>query len=120
MLPLQTIARLATNEDIDLQRENVAKEKKAEVDCNELIEKHRLDMTLTHVEFMQNGNKVVFYFNAPSRVDFRELVKDLVGILKVRVELRQISVRDRTAAVGAIGACGLQTCCSSFLQSYAM
>ena len=118
MLPLQTIARLATNEDIDLQRENVAKEKKAEVDCNELIEKHRLDMTLTHVEFMQNGNKVVFYFNAPSRVDFRELVKDLVGILKVRVELRQISVRDRTAAIGAIGACGLQTCCSSFLQNY--
>jgi len=118
MLPLQTIARFATQEDIDQQNENIIKEKKAEIECQELIEKHKLDMTLTHVEFMQNGKKVVFYFNAPARVDFRDLVKDLVGILKIRVELRQISVRDRTAAVGALGACGLQTCCSSFLQNY--
>ena len=118
MLPIQTIARVATEEDINQQFENIKNEKKAEVECQELIEKHQLDMTLTHVEFMQNGKKVVFYFNAPSRVDFRDLVKDLVGILKIRVELRQISVRDRTAALGALGACGLQTCCSSFLQNY--
>ena len=118
LLPLLTIARIATEEDVKQQIENIHKEKKAEVDCQELIEKYQLDMTLTHVEFMQNGKKVVFYFNAPARVDFRELVKDLVGILKMRVELRQISVRDRTAAIGAIGACGLQTCCSSFLQNY--
>jgi len=75
-------------------------------------------MTLTHVEFMQNGKKAVFYFNAPNRVDFRGLVKDLVSELRMRVELRQISVRDRTAAIGAIGVCGLQTCCSSFLKNY--
>ena len=118
MLPIQTIARVATEEDINQQYENIKNEKKAELECQDLIEKHKLDMTLTHVEFMQNGKKVVFYFNAPSRVDFRDLVKDLVGILKIRVELRQISVRDRTAALGALGACGLQTCCSSFLQNY--
>ena len=75
-------------------------------------------MTLTHVEVMHNGKKVVFYFTAPSRIDFRNLVKDLVASLKVRVELRQISVRERTAAIGAIGVCGLQTCCSSFLENY--
>jgi cell fate regulator YaaT (PSP1 superfamily) len=118
MLPIQTIARVATEDDITQQSENAYNEKKAEVDCQNLIEKHKLDMTLTHVEFMQNGKKAVFYFNAPARVDFRDLVKDLVGILKIRVELRQISVRDRTAALGALGACGLQTCCSSFLQNY--
>lgn len=118
MLPIQTIARIATEEDIAQQIENTLNEKKAELECKDLIEKHKLDMTLTHVEFMQYGKKVVFYFNAPARVDFRDLVKDLVGILKIRVELRQISVRDRTAAVGALGACGLQTCCSSFLQNY--
>jgi len=118
MLPIQTIARVATEEDIDQQRENIINEKRAEIECQDLIEKHKLDMTLTHVEFMQNGKKVVFYFNAPARVDFRDLVKDLVGVLKIRVELRQISVRDRTAAIGALGACGLQTCCSSFLKDY--
>lgn len=118
MLPIQTIARIATEDDIFQQRENILNEKKAEIECQELIEKHKLDMILTHVEFMQNGKKVVFYFIAPARVDFRDLVKDLVAILKIRVELRQISVRDRTAAIGALGACGLQTCCSSFLQDY--
>ena len=75
-------------------------------------------MILTHVEFVQFGKKAVFYFNAPARVDFRELVKGLVKDLKMRIELRQISVRDRTAAIGAIGICGLQTCCSSFLSDY--
>jgi hypothetical protein len=75
-------------------------------------------MNITHVEFTQFGKKAVFYFNAPSRVDFRELVKRLVSELKIRIELRQISVRDRTAALGAIGVCGLQTCCSSFLRNY--
>ena len=75
-------------------------------------------MNVTHVEFIQFGKKAVFYFTAPERVDFRGLVKDLVGDLKMRIELRQISVRDRAAALGATGACGLQTCCSSFLNNY--
>ena len=75
-------------------------------------------MVLTHVEIIHFGKKAVFYFNAPARVDFRELVKNLVGGLKMRIELRQISVRDRAAALGAVGSCGLQTCCSYFLKEY--
>lgn len=112
------ITRAATDEDLKLQRDHLHREREADVMCKQLIDKHNLDMTLTHVEFMQNGKKAVFYFNAPNRVDFRALVKDLVSELRMRVELRQISVRDRTAAIGAIGVCGLQTCCSSFLKNY--
>lgn len=112
------ITRAATDEDLQLQKEHLYREREADIRCKQLIEKHELDMTLTHVEFMQNGKKAVFYFNAPNRVDFRALVKDLVSELRMRVELRQISVRDRTAAIGAIGVCGLQTCCSSFLKNY--
>ena len=118
MLPLRTISKLATQEEIEKQNSFIKKEREGATICNRLIEKYRLDMNLTHVEFMQFGKKVVFYFNAPARVDFRDLVKELVGELKMRVELRQISVRDRTAALGAIGVCGLQTCCSSFLKNY--
>jgi cell fate regulator YaaT (PSP1 superfamily) len=118
MLPIRSIAKLASEEDIKAQIDFRASEKKAEVICLHLIERYKLDMVLTHVEFIQFGKKAVFYFNAPERVDFRELVKDLVADLKMRIELRQISVRDRAAALGAIGACGLQTCCSSFLKNY--
>ena len=118
MLPLRSIAKAATDEDIEKQKLNKAQENQAEIQCLKLIEKYRLDMNLTHVEFVQNGKKAVFYFTAPARVDFRELVKDLVSQIKMRIELRQISVRDRTAALGAIGVCGLQTCCSSFLTKY--
>lgn len=116
--PIRTIAKVASEEDIKEQKSYMQKEKEAEVLCLRLIEKHNLDMNVTHVEFIQFGKKAVFYFNAPERVDFRNLVKDLVGDLKMRIELRQISVRDRAAAIGAIGACGLQTCCSSFLSNY--
>lgn len=118
MLPLRTISKAATQEELERQNSLIKQEKEAASACHRLIEKYRLDMNLTHVEFMQFGKKVVFYFNAPARVDFRDLVKELVGELRMRVELRQISVRDRTAALGAIGACGLQTCCSSFLKNY--
>ncbi|ATH08004.1 hypothetical protein BIY24_08580 [Halobacteriovorax marinus] len=118
MLPLKSISKVATDEDVSEQRSYYLKEKEAENFCKELIEKHKLDMNLTHVEFIQFGKKAVFYFNAPARVDFRNLVKDLVAQLKMRIELRQISVRDRAAAIGAIGVCGLQTCCSSFLKNY--
>ena len=118
MLPVRSIAKVASAEDIQSQIEFRDSEKKAEVICIHLIEKHQLDMILTHVEFTQFGKKAVFYFNAPARVDFRDLVKDLVFDLKMRIELRQISVRDRAAALGSVGACGLQTCCSSFLKNY--
>jgi cell fate regulator YaaT (PSP1 superfamily) len=118
MLPIRSIAKVASAEDVQAQIEFRDSEKKAEVICLHLIEKHKLDMVLTHVEFIQFGKKAVFYFNAPARVDFRDLVKDLVYDLKMRIELRQISVRDRAAALGSVGACGLQTCCSSFLKNY--
>ena len=118
MLPLKTIAKVASQEDLEEHESYHKKVVEAEKLCLRLIERHKLDMNLTHVEFIQFGKKAVFYFTAPARVDFRNLVKDLVGDLKMRIELRQISVRDRAAAIGAIGACGLQTCCSSFLSNY--
>ncbi len=90
MLPIRSINKEATNEDLEHQRENVSKEREAELICNELIENYKLDMNITHVEIIQYGKKMVFYFNAPARVDFRNLVKDLVGRLKMRIELRQI------------------------------
>ncbi|MCB9091014.1 MAG: hypothetical protein H6621_11780 [Halobacteriovoraceae bacterium] len=118
MLPVRTISKIATDSDLEKQKEHYRREKEVETLCKDLITKHELDMNLTHVEFTQFGKKVVFYFTAPARVDFRGLVKDLVGELKMRIELRQISVRDRAAAVGGIGPCGRQLCCSSFLERY--
>ena len=118
MLPLRKIIRLATDEDVEKQKNAAAEEKRAENTCLSYIQRYQLQMTLTHVEIMQFGKKAVFYFTAPERVDFRELVKSLVGDLKMRIELRQITVRDRSAAIGAIGICGRQNCCSSFLTNY--
>lgn len=118
MLPIRSIAKIADEEDILKDHEAYRQQKSAENICNDLIEKHQLDMLLTHVEFTSFGKKAVFYFIAPARVDFRELVKDLVAKLKTRIELRQISVRDRSAAIGGIGPCGRELCCSSFLTKY--
>lgn len=118
MRPVRSIAKTATQDDIIEQQDYTNQVKKAEIVCINLIDKLKLDMTLTHVEFIHFGKKAVFYFMAPERVDFRDLVKSLVYELKMRIELRQISLRDRTAALGGIGVCGLQTCCSSFLQNY--
>lgn len=118
MLPVRSISKIATDEDIVKDREAYREQKNAENICNDLIEVYKLDMHLTHVEFTSFGKKAVFYFIAPARVDFRELVKDLVARLKTRIELRQISVRDRSASVGGIGPCGLELCCSSFLTKY--
>lgn len=118
LLPLRSIKKIATEEDILEEKENYKKQKETETICQRLIEKHNLDMNLTHVEFTQFGKKVVFYFVAPSRVDFRGLVRDLVSELKLRIELRQISVRDRAASQGAVGPCGRELCCSSFLSKY--
>lgn len=116
--PLKTIQRVADQSDVDDQLTLFKKEKETEEICKRLIQKMELDMTVTHVEVMQSGKKAVIYFNAPSRIDFRELVKDLVKELKLKIELRQISLRERTAAIGGVGVCGLQTCCSSFLTSF--
>lgn len=118
MLPVKSISKVATDEDFEKDQDAYRKEKETEALCQKLIEKHNLEMNLTHVEFTQFGKKTVFYFVAPARVDFRGLVRDLVGELKTRVELRQISVRDRSAAVGGIGPCGRELCCSSFLSKY--
>lgn len=118
MLPLKTINKVATEQDIEREEETYKRQKEIETTCQNLIEKHKLDMNLTHVEFTQFGKKVVFYFVAPARVDFRGLVKDLVSELRLRIELRQISVRDRAASMGALGPCGRELCCSSFLSRY--
>lgn len=118
LLPLRSINKAASEEDIEKEKETYKKQKEIETTCQNLINKHNLDMNLTHVEFTQFGKKVVFYFVAPSRVDFRGLVKDLVSELRLRIELRQISVRDRAASQGALGPCGRELCCSSFLSKY--
>lgn len=118
MLPIRSISKVAMDDDIDKDKEAYRQQKNAENICNDLIEQYKLDMHLTHVEFTSFGKKAVFYFIAPARVDFRDLVKDLVGRLKTRIELRQISVRDRSASVGGIGPCGRELCCSSFLTKY--
>jgi cell fate regulator YaaT (PSP1 superfamily) len=118
MLPLRSIANVASEQDIREQQDNIRKQKEAESKANDLVRKLKLDMNITHVEITQFGKKMVFYFTAPARVDFRDLVKQLVGDLKIRIELRQISVRDRAASLGSIGACGQATCCSSFLKNY--
>ncbi|MGK0367923.1 MAG: cell fate regulator YaaT (PSP1 superfamily) [Thermoproteota archaeon] len=118
MLPVKNISKVATEEDLVQEAENYKKQKETETVCLRLIEKYNLDMNLTHVEFTQFGKKVVYYFTAPARVDFRNLVKDLVSQLKLRIELRQISVRDRAASIGGLGPCGRQLCCSSFLSKY--
>lgn len=118
MLPVRSIAKVAQEEDIVKDQEAYRQQKNAEIICTELIEHFKLDMQLTHVEFTSFGKKAIFYFIAPARVDFRDLVKDLVGKLKTRIELRQISVRDRSASIGGLGPCGRELCCSSFLTKY--
>ncbi len=118
MHPLRSISKVATEADIEQDRLSYIKEKEARTTCRRLAEKHQLEMDVVSVEYTQFGKKAVFYFIAPGRVDFRELVKELVTELKIRIELRQISLRDRTASLGGIGPCGRQLCCSSFLAKY--
>jgi cell fate regulator YaaT (PSP1 superfamily) len=116
--PIRYISKVASDDDRVQSDELSGKEKSAEELCVSLVKKHKLNMDVTHVEFTQFGKKAVFYFVAPERVDFRGLVKDLVSELKMRIELRQISIRDRAASLGGIGPCGRQLCCSSFLSTY--
>ncbi|MBU5591702.1 stage 0 sporulation family protein [Clostridium sp. MSJ-4] len=117
--PLKTVLRKATEEDIKRHLENKSKEKDAFDICSKKISEHNLVMKLIDVEYTFDNNKVIFYFTAEGRVDFRELVKDLATIFKTRIELRQIGVRDEAKMIGGLGPCGRPMCCSSFLGDFA-
>lgn len=116
--PLKPVIRLATPEDDKKMMENKEKEKKALRICHEKIRKHQLDMKLIDAEYTFDNNKVLFYFTADGRIDFRDLVKDLASVFKTRIELRQIGVRDETKIMGGIGICGRALCCSTYLSDF--
>jgi cell fate regulator YaaT (PSP1 superfamily) len=115
---LKPVERKATDEDLKKYKENLAKRDGAMKVCAEKIAKHGLDMKLIDVEFMIDGSKIVFYFSADGRVDFRELAKDLAGHFHNRIELRQIGVRDEAKMLGGIGICGRPLCCSKWLHDF--
>ena len=115
---LKPVERAATEADLKTYQENLAKRDDAMKVCAEKIAKHELDMKLIDVEFMIDGTKIVFYFSADGRVDFRELAKDLAGHFKNRIELRQIGVRDEAKMLGGIGICGRPLCCSKWLHDF--
>ena len=117
--PLKSVLRIATNEDIEKHFKNKDKEKDAFDICLKKIQEHGLTMKLIDVEYTFDNNKVIFYFTADGRVDFRELVKDLATIFKTRIELRQIGVRDEAKMLGGLGPCGRPMCCSTFLGDFA-
>ncbi len=116
--PLKQVLRIATERDREQEEENRQKEKEAFQICLEKIRKHGLEMKLIDVEYTFDNNKVLFYFTADGRIDFRELVKDLASVFKTRIELRQIGVRDETKTVGGIGICGRVLCCHSYLSDF--
>ncbi len=116
--PLKKVIRKATEEDIEHVKENQNKEIEAFEICNRKIREHNLEMKLIDVEYTFDNNKVLFYFTADGRIDFRELVKDLAAIFKTRIELRQIGVRDESKMMGGIGICGRVLCCNSFLGEF--
>ncbi len=115
---LKPIVRVATYKDKKHYEENKVKEKEAFDICLEQIKKHKLDMNLTDVEYKFDNSKLLFYFTADGRIDFRDLVKDLAAIFKTRIELRQIGVRDEVKRIGGNGMCGRELCCCSFLGSF--
>ena len=116
--PLKPVIRIATKRDTRHYEENKKKEKEAFSICQEKIKKHKLDMKLIDVEYKFDNTKILFYFTADGRIDFRELVKDLAAIFKVRIELRQIGVRDEIKRMGGNGMCGRELCCCSFLGNF--
>ena len=115
---LKKIIRLANSKDLKKLEENKIKEKKALKTCKEKIKEHKLEMNLVDVEYKFDNSKIIFYFTADGRVDFRELVKDLASIYKTRIELRQIGVRDEVRKIGGNGVCGRELCCCSFLNNF--
>jgi cell fate regulator YaaT (PSP1 superfamily) len=116
--PLKPVIRVATPEDDEREEKNRQKEKDAFDICLEKIAKHGLDMKLIRVEYTFDNNKVLFYFTADGRIDFRELVKDLASVFRTRIELRQIGVRDEAKLMGGIGVCGRPLCCATFLPDF--
>ena len=117
--PLKEVLRVATQADEDRERQNRLKERDAFKICQKKIREHGLDMKLFDAEYTFDNNKVLFYFTADGRIDFRQLVKDLAAIFKTRIELRQIGVRDETKILGGIGICGRQLCCHTYLSEFA-
>ena len=117
--PLKTVIRLATEDDLRVEGKNRKKEKEAFQICLEKIHKHGLEMKLIDAEYTFDNNKVLFYFTADGRIDFRELVKDLAAVFRTRIELRQIGVRDETKIRGGIGICGRELCCHTYLSEFA-
>ena len=116
--PLRPAIRLATERDERQVRENRGKEKDALRTCQQLVERHGLDMKLVQVEYSFDGSKIIFFFTSDGRVDFRALVKDLAGIFRARIELRQIGVRDEARMLGGFGICGKPFCCAQFLDEF--
>ena len=116
--PLKSVIRMATKDDKNKEQLNRAKEKDAFKICQEKIRKHNLEMKLIDVEYTFDNNKILFYFTADGRIDFRELVKDLASVFKNRIELRQVGVRDETKIVGGVGICGRALCCHSYLTEF--
>ena len=116
--PLKPVIRMATDEDRAIEAKNKEKEKEAFKICQEKIKKHNLEMKLIDAEYTFDNNKVLFYFTADGRIDFRELVKDLASVFKTRIELRQVGVRDETKIMGGIGICGRPLCCHSYLSEF--
>ena len=117
--PLKSVIRIATEEDKRIEVKNREKEKEAFKICLEKIRKHGLEMKLIDAEYTFDNNKVLFYFTADGRIDFRELVKDLASVFRTRIELRQIGVRDETKIRGGIGICGRPLCCHTYLSEFA-
>ncbi|WML55471.1 stage 0 sporulation family protein [Neobacillus sp. PS3-12] len=118
VLPLKKVVRIADQKDRMIVDENKQAAEEAYQVCNEKVNEHQLDMKLVDVEYTFDRNKVIFYFTADGRVDFRELVKDLAAIFRTRIELRQIGVRDEAKMLGGIGPCGRMLCCSTFLGDF--
>lgn len=116
--PLKTVTRMADAVDVRRMQQNRADEKRAFSVCEERIAKHKLDMKLVDVEYTLDRNKILFYFTADGRIDFRDLVKDLAGVFRTRIELRQIGVRDKAKMVGGLGVCGRPFCCKEFLDDF--
>jgi cell fate regulator YaaT (PSP1 superfamily) len=116
--PLKPVLRIATAEDSKRAEENAEKEKHAFQVCQQKIETHHLDMKLVDVEYAFDNSKILFYFTADGRVDFRDLVKDLAGVFRTRIELRQIGVRDEAKMLGGLGICGRPFCCAQFLGDF--
>lgn len=116
--PLRTIIRVATPEDYETHKKNKEKEGEAFAKCKERIKAHELPMKLLDCEYTFDSTKVLFYFSAENRIDFRELVKDLASIFRIRIELRQVGVRDETKMLGGLGPCGRAYCCSTYLFDF--